>query len=53
MFRIAGADLSELVKISTTEAYKRGYLKDLSDAMAGLNKPALAAVQGFAVKCDQ
>lgn len=45
----AGADLSELAKISTAEAYSRKYLKDLGDAISSFRKPILAAVRGFAV----
>ncbi|KAH7069519.1 ClpP/crotonase-like domain-containing protein [Paraphoma chrysanthemicola] len=44
----AGADLSELAKISTAEAYSRKYLKDLGDAISSFRKPILAAVRGFA-----
>lgn len=46
---IAGMDLNELVHISTSEAYKRAFLKDLTDAFARFTKPIIAAVVGFAV----
>jgi hypothetical protein len=49
MCKTAGADLSELAKISTAEAYSRKYLKDLGDAISSFRKPILAAVTGFAV----
>ncbi|KAF1935031.1 ClpP/crotonase [Clathrospora elynae] len=44
----AGADLGELAKITTTEAHRIGWLKDLSDAFSSFRKPVLAAVRGFA-----
>jgi enoyl-CoA hydratase len=45
----AGADLVELVKVSTAEAYRIGWLKDLNDAVDAFQKPIVAAVRGFAV----
>lgn len=45
----AGADLSELQHLSTSEAYRTGYLKDLSDAVASMRKPIIASVAGFAL----
>lgn len=48
----AGADLAELANISTTEAFTRGWLKDLNDAVEGFRKPIIAAVRGFAVCSD-
>jgi len=45
----AGADLNELALISTVEAYRTGWLKDLEDGFATFRKPILAAVRGFAV----
>ena len=45
-------DLNELVKISTAEAYSRGFLKDLTDAFARFSKPLIASVEGFAVSFD-
>jgi hypothetical protein len=45
----AGADLNELVNISTAEAFRRGWLKDLNDALDSFRKPIIAAVRGFAV----
>ena len=45
----AGADLSELVNISTAEAFQRGWLKDLNDVLDNFRKPTIAAVRGFAV----
>ncbi|KAH7359417.1 enoyl-CoA hydratase/isomerase [Plectosphaerella cucumerina] len=46
----AGMDLNELVQITTPEAHKRAFLKDLTDAFAGFSKPVIAAVVGYA--CD-
>ncbi|KAI9148336.1 Enoyl-CoA hydratase [Paramyrothecium foliicola] len=46
----AGMDLNELVEITTAEAHKRAFLKDLTDAFARFTKPIIAAVVGFA--CD-
>jgi len=45
----AGADLNELASISTVEAHRTGWLKDLEDGFATFRKPILAAVRGFAV----
>ncbi|KAH7397624.1 ClpP/crotonase-like domain-containing protein [Cadophora sp. MPI-SDFR-AT-0126] len=45
----AGADLSELQHLSTSEAYRIEYLKDLSDAVASMRKPIIASVAGFAL----
>ncbi|KAI5862060.1 enoyl-CoA hydratase/isomerase [Durotheca rogersii] len=45
----AGMDLNELVKISTADAYKISFLKDLTDAFANFSKPIIAAVVGFAL----
>ncbi|KAH7394685.1 ClpP/crotonase-like domain-containing protein [Pyrenochaeta sp. MPI-SDFR-AT-0127] len=45
----SGADLSQLVKITTAEAHRIGWLKDLQDAFTSFRKPVLAAVRGFAV----
>ena len=45
----AGADLGELVNITTAEAFQRGWLKDLNDAIDKFRKPIIAAVRGFAV----
>lgn len=45
----AGADLNELGKLSTTEAYRTGWLKDLEIAFSAFRKPIIAAVRGFAV----
>lgn len=47
--RSAGMDLNELVNIKTAEAYKRNFLKDLTDAFASFSKPLIASVEGFAV----
>ncbi|KAF3041472.1 hypothetical protein E8E11_006542 [Didymella keratinophila] len=44
----AGADLAELAHISTTEAFQRGWLKDLNDSLKRFRKPIIAAVRGFA-----
>ncbi|KAF2178612.1 enoyl-CoA hydratase [Zopfia rhizophila CBS 207.26] len=44
----AGADLNELAKISTAEAYRTGWLKDLEFAFSAFRKPVIAAVRGFA-----
>ncbi|KAF1846732.1 ClpP/crotonase [Cucurbitaria berberidis CBS 394.84] len=45
----AGADLSELAELSTAEAYRVGWLKDLEVAFSSFRKPIIAAVRGFAV----
>ncbi|CAI6341889.1 unnamed protein product [Periconia digitata] len=44
----AGADLNELAKISTAEAYRIGWLKDLEEGLSSFRKPIIAAVRGFA-----
>ncbi|KAF2707166.1 enoyl-CoA hydratase [Pleomassaria siparia CBS 279.74] len=44
----AGADLQELALISTVEAYRIGWLKDLEEGFAAFQKPIIAAVRGFA-----
>ncbi|PVH94971.1 ClpP/crotonase [Periconia macrospinosa] len=44
----AGADLNELAKISTAEAYRIGWLKDLEEGFSSFRKPIIAAVRGFA-----
>jgi enoyl-CoA hydratase len=46
---VAGMDIGELVQISTAEAHRRAFLKDLTDAFARFSKPIIAAVVGFAV----
>ncbi|CZR58230.1 related to enoyl-CoA hydratase precursor, mitochondrial [Phialocephala subalpina] len=45
----AGADLSELQHLSTVEAHRIQYLKDLSDAITKMRKPIIASVAGFAL----
>ncbi|KAH7132410.1 enoyl-CoA hydratase [Dendryphion nanum] len=45
----AGADLSELAQISTADAYRTGWLKDIEAAFSTTRKPIVAAVRGFAV----
>ncbi|TVY85532.1 Mitochondrial Enoyl-CoA hydratase [Lachnellula suecica] len=45
----AGADLAEMMHISSAEAYKTEYLKDLKDAVTSMRKPIIAAVAGFAL----
>jgi enoyl-CoA hydratase len=45
----AGADISELVHITTSEAHSRRFLADLTEAFAAFRKPIIAAVVGFAV----
>ncbi|EMD89491.1 hypothetical protein COCC4DRAFT_152403 [Bipolaris maydis ATCC 48331] len=45
----AGADLTELAKLTTAEATRVGWLKDLNEAFSSFRKPILAAVRGFAV----
>lgn len=42
-------DLGELVQLSTAEAHRRHFLKDLTDAFAQFTKPSVAAVVGFAL----
>jgi enoyl-CoA hydratase len=44
----AGADIQELANISTVEAHRIGWLKDLEDNFTALRKPIIAAVRGFA-----
>ena len=46
---IAGADLSELKHISTSEAFKTQYLRGLSDGVSQIRKPVIASIEGFAV----
>ncbi|KAG9386109.1 Enoyl-CoA hydratase/isomerase [Pyrenophora tritici-repentis] len=45
----AGADLNELATLTTAEATRLGWLKDLNDAFSSFRKPVLAAVRGFAL----
>ncbi|KAH6842435.1 enoyl-CoA hydratase/isomerase [Chaetomium sp. MPI-CAGE-AT-0009] len=45
----AGMDIGELVQLSTAEAHRRAFLKDLTDAFARFSKPIIAAVVGFAL----
>ncbi|EUC47376.1 hypothetical protein COCMIDRAFT_3634 [Bipolaris oryzae ATCC 44560] len=45
----AGADLTELAKLTTAEATRVGWLKDLDEAFSSFRKPILAAVRGFAL----
>ncbi|POS80533.1 enoyl-CoA hydratase/isomerase [Diaporthe helianthi] len=47
--KAAGMDLKELIQISTADAHRRAFLKDLTDAFARFSKPSVAAVTGFAV----
>ena len=42
-------DLKELVQISTPEAHKRAFLKDLTDGLSRCSKPIIAGVVGHAV----
>ncbi|KAF2445307.1 ClpP/crotonase [Karstenula rhodostoma CBS 690.94] len=44
----AGADIQELAKISTAEAYRIGWLKDLEEGFSKLRTPVIAAVRGYA-----
>ncbi|KAJ4350105.1 uncharacterized protein N0V89_008726 [Didymosphaeria variabile] len=44
----AGADIQELAKISTAEAYRVGWLKDLETGFSTLRTPVIAAVRGYA-----
>ncbi|KAK7995811.1 hypothetical protein PG991_015278 [Apiospora marii] len=48
-FTTAGMDIKELVAITTASAYRRAFLKDLTDAFAGFSKPTIAAVVGAAL----
>lgn len=43
-------DISELSQITTSEAQRRRFLKDLTDAFARFSKPIIAAVTGYAVR---
>lgn len=45
----AGADIRELSALDTAQAHARGWLKDLSDAVKGIRKPVIAAVEGYAL----
>lgn len=49
MLRTAGADIQELAELSTAEAYRIGWLKDLETGFASLRTPVIAAVRGYAV----
>ncbi|KAF2015835.1 enoyl-CoA hydratase [Aaosphaeria arxii CBS 175.79] len=44
----AGADLKDLARLSTAEAFRIGWLKDAEDAFSSFRKPLVAAVDGFA-----
>ncbi|KAF4624059.1 hypothetical protein G7Y89_g14115 [Cudoniella acicularis] len=44
-----GADLYQLLHLSTADAHKTSYLKDLSDAVTRMRKPIIACVGGFAL----
>jgi enoyl-CoA hydratase len=46
---VAGADLNELALMSTAEAYRTGWLKDLEHGFSSLRTPCIAAVRGYAV----
>lgn len=48
-FHLAGADLNELRDLSTTEAHRTQYLKDLSDGITSTRKPVIACIESFAV----
>ncbi len=43
-------DINELAQISTAEAHRRAFLKDLTDAFARFSKLIIAAVIGVAVR---
>ncbi|KAH8689765.1 enoyl-CoA hydratase [Phaeosphaeriaceae sp. PMI808] len=45
----AGADLKELAQISTADAYRIGWLKDLEHGFSSLRTPCIAAVRGYAL----
>ena len=45
----AGADLGELRHMSTCEAHRSQYLRDLSDGIAKVRKPIVVSIEGFAV----
>lgn len=49
MLRVAGADIQELANISTADAYRIGWLKDLEIGFSTLRTPVIAAVRGYAV----
>ncbi|OAL49269.1 enoyl-CoA hydratase [Pyrenochaeta sp. DS3sAY3a] len=44
----AGADISEIARISTAEAHRIGWLKDVEESFSSFKKPVIAAVRGFA-----
>ena len=46
---IAGADLNELAELTTAEAHRIGWLKDVENAFKNFQKPIIAAVRGLAV----
>ena len=50
---LAGADLSELVHITTTEAHRIQYLRNLNDRISSMRKQIIAAVVGFAVSSER
>ncbi|PSN65396.1 enoyl-CoA hydratase [Corynespora cassiicola Philippines] len=44
----AGADLNDLAQLTTAEAHRTGWLKDVEGAFSSFRKPLIAAVRGFA-----
>ncbi|KAI0596768.1 ClpP/crotonase-like domain-containing protein [Biscogniauxia sp. FL1348] len=45
----AGADISELTRLSAAEAHQRRFLADLNAAFDNFSKPVIAAVEGLAL----
>ncbi|KAI0535236.1 enoyl-CoA hydratase/isomerase [Xylaria digitata] len=45
----AGVDISELTKLTTSEAHERRFLSDLNGAFEQFSKPIIAAVEGLAL----
>ncbi|MCJ8322710.1 MAG: enoyl-CoA hydratase/isomerase family protein [Rhizobiales bacterium] len=46
---VAGADISEMVKLSFNDVYDSNYFTGTHDVIADIRKPTIAAVNGFAL----
>lgn len=46
---VAGADISEMVKLNYDDVYSQNYFVGTHDVVANLRKPCIAAVNGFAL----